>query len=231
MAATHQWPARHTRRKFTHLCGPPRPQFDEVNASEAGPSCQCSGPFERAALGLGERTAATGEEHVPPAGRATSGARCAPVSLSVVAWHPAADGWSSSSRRRLGHVLPPARRPIPCRGRLLKGSYSGLLPGQAQFQSRMRARRAGEIGTTPRRHRRAPRASALARQRAGKGPATSFAGRIGTRMLSAPRTRAAQPMACGRRGVVPISPEEAERRSPECRAWRIDGQRGHLTSN
>jgi hypothetical protein len=34
------------------------------------------------------------------------------MSPLVVAWHPAADGRSSSSHRRPGHLPPPARRPI-----------------------------------------------------------------------------------------------------------------------
>jgi hypothetical protein len=80
------------------------------------------------------------------------------------------------------------------------------------------ARRAGGVGTVSSRRRIAHRASALGCQRLGTGARDQrFAGRVRPRKPSAPPAASARPMACGRRGAVPSPPEEAERRSPECR--------------
>ena len=54
---------------------------------------------------------------------------------------------------------------------------------------RSQARRAGGAGSGPRRRRRAPRASALARQRVGTGARDRSAGRVGTREPSVPWPR------------------------------------------
>ncbi len=61
----------------------------------------------------------------------------------------------------------------------------------------------GRAGTTPRRRRRVPRASALARQRVGIGASDRSAGRVRPRKPSVPWTRVARPLARGRHGVVP----------------------------
>jgi len=55
--------------------------------------------------------------------------------------------------------------------------------------------------------------------RRDKGHVDRSAGRLRTRKPSVPWTRAARPLACGRRGAVPSSPVEAELRLPECSPW------------
>jgi hypothetical protein len=82
----------------------------------------------------------------------------------------------------------------------------------------------GRPGAHPRRRRRAPRASALGCQRVGTGASDRSAGRVGTRLPSVPWTRAARPLACGRRGSLPGKPAEAERRFPECQIHEGHGQ-------
>ena len=190
------------------------------------------------------------------------------MSLSGVAWHPAADGRSGSLRRRSGYVFPPARRPIQLdtttvqkapRAELaaapstaVRGSISdpelsdtGIARQQELRRRELGARggrerlcgdlseRTGRLRPVASERARGPRAviawgsAGFARRapsREGLGTLPGFPSRptrVRTRMRSAPRRRAAPPMACVRRKRVPgASPAEAERRFLQCHARR-----------
>jgi hypothetical protein len=112
------------------------------------------------------------------------------------AWlHRFADHCLEFSVKRRSGCRPFGRRRI----------WSASLGRPARI-SRGQARRAGGAGSGPRRRRRAPRASALGRQRVGTGARDRSSGRVRTRKPSVPWTREAGPLACGRRGTSPRKP-------------------------
>ena len=231
----------------------------------------------RAALGFGARTAATGEGCYParrtlnwkpqegfqsfprsgfagpsPAAPTRDFGRRAPMSLSGVAWHPAADGRSSSTRRRSGHILPPARRPIPggaesfpaksaaTLGTAVRGSSRPIQdhathrghpsPPAADASSARGATGSASEAGSARVDSRTERPRSVANE-SGPGPATSFpeAGRVRPQKPSVPWPRAARPLACGRRGSLPGKPRGSRAPLSRMPSAALPGRRASVT--